>query len=561
MYKNVEINMNGSCRVRTALWILVLAIGLQQAGNADTRQESGHITYRIEEGVYVDIGSSRGLVQGTKGQLVLEDGRALVFEVIQAAGSSALLRLDGQAASLVGALEVQPVKLVFETNGKDAEPEASVSTKTGNGTVKETAPFVPLLAPAKQAPVITQSSSVSHGNIGVSHSLQTGTDNGQDRMVTRISTSGNIERWFGSGWSVNWSANARYRSGDGYMDHPEYETIQPLVYSAMMQHPLAGDGFVRIGRFLPYELPGVGYLDGAQIETDSGGLWRWGVMAGLKPDPVKLEITADEPAVVGYATLEAGSRRSTYYSGTAGLLASLYQGEANRLALLWDQRANLGTRFNLFSTAQIDFGIADTTNSTSQLSRFDLTASYRLLQDHTLRAGADHWQRTDTPAERDRFEFIDDTLFDDGYWRYWVGGRHRLPLKLSLNEEVAYTISDASDDAVRWRVGLTRTGLFDWQTANLAATLYNLEAMGSDGMGWLLSAYLPFVDGRYAVRPAASMRWLDPDTGGDGFTVSYYALYLDARINKSWLVTGGITQTLGDSADATTFDLSLRYSW
>jgi len=57
------------------------------------------------------------------------------------------------------------------------------------------------------------------------------------------------------------------------------------------------------------------------------------------------------------------------------------------------------------------------------------------------------------------------------------------------------------------------------------------------------------------------MRWLDPDGGGDGFTVSYYSLYLDARIAKAWLLTGGLTETLGDGADATLFDLGLRYSW
>jgi hypothetical protein len=495
-----------------------------------------------------------------KGQLVLDDGHTWVFEVVQSAKSTSLLRLEGIDATMLEDLGTPSVTLIFDAEPEQPHPGA-VTPSAVNGTVKEAAPFVPLLAPQSRTPTVTQSHSVGHGNVGINHSMVTGTDSGQDRMMTRMYTSGSIDRLFGSGWSLNWLANARYRSGDGYQDHAEYETIQPLVYSAMLQYPLAGDGFVRVGRFLPYELPGVGYLDGAQMEFDTGGLWQFGVIGGLKPDRVNLEVSADEPTVIGYATLEAGTRGSSYYSGTAGLLGSLFDGEANRLAVLLDQRAGLGSRFDLISTAEYDLGVADTTNSTAQLSRFDLTASCRVYRDHTLRAGANHWQRSDTPAERDRLEVINDDLFDSGFWRYWIGAHHRLPLKLRINEEVAYTVSDTSEDAMRWRVGVTRTDLFGWSAANVAATVYNLESTGSSGLGWLLSSYLPFNSGKYALRPVASMRWLDPDGGGDGFTVSYYAVYLDARITKAWLLTGGVTQTMGDGADSLMVDAGLRYSW
>jgi len=534
-------------------------MGMLQGVFAVMQNIPAHITYRIEEGVYVDIGSGMGLSQGTRGHLVLEDGRALAFEALQVAKNTALLKLDGQGAELTGILRMLPVELVFEPAAEEKAVASTGSSLTGGNDVAE--PFVPLLAPMKQTAAVTSSENVSHGNIGVRQSAQSGTDNQLDRMVTRLYTSGNVDRLQGSGWSFNWSGQARYRTGDAYVDHPEYETIQPLIYSAMLQHPLDAGGFVRIGRFLPFELPGIGYIDGGQLEVNHDNPWRFGMVAGLKPDRVDLAASGDEPTIAGYATLEAGARGASYYSGTAGLLASLYKGEANRLALLFDQRASLGSRFDLFSTAEMDFGVADTTNSATQLSRFDLNASYRVLQNHTLRAGADHWQRTDTLSERDRLTIVDESLFDDGYWRYWVGGRHRLPWKFSLNEEVAYTVSDATENAMRWRAGLTRTGIFSWSGANVAATLYNLEAQDASGYGGLLSAYLPFWNGGLSVRPSASMRWLDPAGGGDGFTVSYYALYLDARIARSWLLTGGLTETLGDGADATLFDLGLRYSW
>ena len=81
-------------------------------------------------------------------------------------------------------------------------------------------------------------------------------------------------------------------------------------------------------------------------------------------------------------------------------------------------------------------------------------ATSRLNNFLTLQAGSDHWLRSDSLAQRDLLPFIvNDQLFDDGHWRYWIGAQHDLPWRLDLNEELAYTISDATDDAMRWRVG------------------------------------------------------------------------------------------------------------
>jgi len=540
---------------RIGMWaglIIPLCGGSCTASAAETVRTQANITYRIPEGVYINAGTDAGLRQGLSGAMVLEDGRTLAFEVVQAARKTALLRLDGAGSDLVGSLQARPVELVFEA----AAPPEEKAKPSGKDE-----PFVPLLAPARRAPEIAPTQNISHGNVGVRQTHQGGTDNQLDYAVTRIYTSGNIDRLFGSAWSFNWSGNARYRTGDGYRNHSEFETIQPLVYSAMLQHPLAGEGLVRLGRFLPLELPGIGYLDGGQVEVDTAGLWKFGAVGGLKPNRVSLDVSGDEPTVAGYATFEVGRFGSAYYSGTAGLLGALYKGEADRLAVLFDQRAGFGPRFDLFSTAELDLGVASTTNSQTQLSRFDLVASSRLHSLFTLRTGADHWQRTDSQAQRDLLPFAGDQLFDDGYWRYWIGARHDLPWRLDLNEELSYIVSDATDDAMRWRIGLTHSRLLGWAFSSLSATLYNLEAQDASGYGGLVSAYLPFWDARLAIRPSASLRWLDPDSGGDGISLTYYAVHLDARVSRAWTISGGLTSTSGDGADALLFDLSLRYSW
>jgi hypothetical protein len=536
--------------------IILLLVWACLAQAAETCRISANITYRIPEGVYVNVGREQGLSQGQSGSMVLEEGRTLAFEVLQAARSSALLRLEGIGGSLVGSLQNRRIELVFEKEDAAAPPPAAAA-KTPEGSE----PFVPLLAPPKRSAAISPTQNISHGNIGIRQTYQGGTGNQLDRAATRLYTSGNIDRLFGTAWSFVWSGNVRYRTGDGYRYHPEYGKLQPLVYSLLLQHPLAGDGFVRMGRFLPFELPAIGYIDGGQVEIDTGGHWSFGGVGGLKPDRVNLTLSADEPTAVAYATYEAGQRGSAYYSGTAGLLGSFFKGEPDRLAVLFDQRGGFGPRFDLYSTAEFDTGLANTTNSQAQLSRFDLVASSRLHRLLTLRAGADHWQRADTLVLRDQLPYLDDRLFDDGYWRYWIGARHDLPWNLDLNEELAYVVSDASEDAMRWRMGLTRTDLFGWHFASIGATLYNLEGQAASGYGGLLRAYFPFWDGRLSISPSASLRWLDPDNGGEGLSVTYYSIYGDYRISKAWMLTGGLTATRGDGADALLFDAGLRYSW
>ncbi len=543
-------------------WLCMCFIGvsLVSAARASNEDAAVHarITYEIPEGVYVNVGTDQCLQQGTTGSLVFDDGQIVSFEVRQVARNSALLHLARLEEGLPENLRERPVELLFDRQ-EPSEPESTIVDRAS--TVVEAKPFVPLLAPVKRIAERSSSKNISHGSVGLRHQFQSGTDNQQGYAITRLDTSGSMDRIQSTAWSFVWSGSARYRTGDAYQNHPDYQVVQPVIYSAKLQYPLDQGGFLRLGRFLPVELPGVGYFDGAQLEIHRDGPWRFGMFGGLKPGLNNLEVSADELTAGGYITLEAGQRRGAYYSGTAGVLGSLFKGEADRLAVLLDQRASYGSKYNLYSTAEVDVGIADTTNSTTQLTRVDVTASARLHRNFTLRAGFDHWQRPDTLAQRALLVIVDDRLFDNGYWRYWVGGRHKLPWNLRLNEEVAMTVSDAGNNAMRWRFGLSRTGLFSWSNASLRASLYNLEAQGADGYGSVISAYLPWWNGKLVIRPASGMRWLDTEAETDGLSLTYYSIYADALLTKTWTLSGGLMTTRGDAADSTVFDLGVRYRW
>jgi hypothetical protein len=241
------------------------------------------------------------------------------------------------------------------------------------------------------------------------------------------------------------------------------------------------------------------------------------------------------------------------------LLNSYYQGEIDRLALLFDQRAGLAKGLTLYSTAVVDFDVgASRTRSGTRLTQLDVSAVSELSSFLTLRAGVDHWERPDQQAERALVPFPDDRFFDNGYWRYWVGSSQNMPWNLRLSEEVGYIQSDTVDGDVRWQVSLTRTGLGAWRDASATVAVYNLVAFGDNGYGGRVSGYLPLNKGRLIVQPAAGFRVLQ---AAEDVSLSYLSVGLDGRLGRNWNLFGGVTYFSGDEVDSTLFELGLRYSW
>jgi hypothetical protein len=377
-----------------------------------------------------------------------------------------------------------------------------------------------------------------------------------------MNSSGSVERIEGSPWNFSWSGSLRYRDGDGYARHRQYQDPHLTLYEAIFQRSLDGDGFLRFGRFLPRELPGIGPVDGLQVEAQPGERLRLGAVGGLKPSRIDLEASGDEPLVVPYTTIEAGDRNEAYYSGTMGLLGSMYDSEMNRLALLVDQRASLGPGLSFYSTAEVDFDVgASKFRSGASLTRLNTYVVSKMTPTIRLRGGVDHWERPDNFAERDLLLVDDDRLFDDGYWRYWVGSSQNLSANLRISEEVSYIDSDNGKGDARWRVGVTQTGVFGRPDASVTMTVYNLVGSGVDGYGARISSHVPLLERKLFVQPSAGFRMLETDPEADDFTLTYLSLRLDGRLSKNWRLQGGATYSFGDAVDSRLFELGIRFSW
>lgn len=537
------------------------------SGAAEARVQ-GRIMQEAQEGVYVDAGADQGLRPGLAGTLVLDDGRTFAFEVVYAQRQSALLRLPGYRGQ--ERLSGRTVEILLSQESPNPAAQRSAKPNDPNGAAKSSTKvpgpdgqekFVPLLAPIPRGPDASKLPSTSHGRIQVHQMFQTDSEGDLGYSVTRLSSSGGVDRIEGSPWGFEWSGDVRYRTGDAYLSNPNYQEPHLDLYRAVFQRPFGEGGLLRFGRFVPYELPGIGYVDGLQGQVQPGEHTRLGVVGGLKPNRLDLDASADEPLVVPYAMFTAGPRDGRHYSGTVGLLNSYYKGEIDRLALLFDQRAGLAKGLTLYSTAVVDFDVgASQTRNGTRLTQLDVSAVSELSSFLTLRAGVDHWERPDQQAERALLPFPDDRFFDNGYWRYWVGSSQNMPWNLRLAEEVGYIQSDTVDGDVRWQVSLTRTGLGAWRDASATVAVYNLIAYGNDGYGCRVSGYLPLNKGTVIVQPAAGFRVLQAAPAED-ISLSYLSVGLEGRLSRNWNLFGGVTYFSGDGVGSTLFELGLRFAW
>lgn len=539
---------------------LVACLSSPPSGGAAEVPVQCNVIYRTADRVYVDAGTDVGLASGDAG-IVRRDGIEVArVEVLRATKSSSLLQVT------VGRDETTPrvgdtVHFVVE----ETPPAEKPDPRERSPTLKDpdSKPFVPLLAPPEGRSVrATPKENIFHGRLWVRQLLQVEEDELRDYSITRLGTVGSLERIGGTPWTLEWSGDVSYRDGHALRNSEDYRDVVPRVFGLSFVRRFEDESMLRLGRFLPLELPGVGYLDGAQGEMVVNDTLRVGAMFGLKPTRDRLDLSGKEPTLVTYGTVEAGDPGDLYYSGTLGLLGSLYEGEADRLAVLFDQAAHLGPRFSLHSTSEVDFDIggAETRNGAS-LTRLNLFGAFVATSFLTLRAGVDHFERPDTQAERDLLPFQDDRFFDHGHWRYYVGGSQKLPWKLYLSEQVAFSESETEDLAILWRVTLSRIGLPLLPGARTSLTVYNLDGLGSEGYGGRFTAHLPLMERRLYLEPSVAFRLLDTNLDGDELEFTSLSLRAHSGITRFWSVHGGFSYSFDSLIDVFLIDLGTTLRW
>lgn len=378
---------------------------------------------------------------------------------------------------------------------------------------------------------------------------------------SRMDSDGSLERVYGSPWSAVWNGNLTYRDGNTFSSAPDFRHPKAHVYTAMLSRKMEDGGAFKAGRFLPIEIPGLGFLDGTQLDHVFSKEWRAGGLLAMRPDRIDLSMTSKEPVAAGYLTTEQGEHGKLYYSGTMAMLQSLYRGEADELALLYDHRMDLGPKLNLFATSQLNFDVGGARVHTGpRLTRLDFYGNSPILTSLSVRAGMSHYERADLAAERD-LSGGSTAGFDAGFWRYFMGSNQRLPWNFTTDEEISYIDSPSQPHDALWRFSLSHNGFFWLHNLYLTASAYNVVSSQGKGVAFQGSASTPLWIDTLSLYLSSSAQYSSTDPGPKQLNVNDASARLNWRISKRWNFDAGVTQTYQSNITSTIGDGSLSYRW
>lgn len=556
--------MRPSIRTRLStvtLWVMLALQGA--AASEDARTEvAGRLLYETADGIYVDVGELL-LPLGSTGFLESAGESTTRFEVISAARGSVFLRLElapGSQPLAAGAA----VTLWLDS---DLPTEAPSARDLRSPTLKDPGALdtdQPLLAErALRGLVPTDPVNVFHGRISFRQLFQRSSTDNVDYLRTQARTDGTLDRIDGTPWAIEWSLGASFRDGDALQFVDDYQQVRFDLYRLSMVRRFDDESTVRMGRFVPRELPAVGYLDGVHFDKVVTTNWRFGVLVGFKPYRDDLDISVKEPTIVPYTTYGFGTESKRRLSGTLGVLASLYEEESDRLALLWDQTLQLG-RLHLFSSAEFDVDVGGAeVREQPRLTRLNLTGSIELSQATRLRGGVDRYERPDTEGERDQIDdiLLPEALFlRDQYNRFWGGITHRFSERWTVEGEASLT-DTVFDDDYRWRVGVTRRGLLGWRAGSATLHVYRLAGRDLEGVGGRLTLNMPFLEQRLMISPSLAFRLAEFDLDTEQFWFTEVTARCHWVASDAWSFDGGVTVGLTEDDTTVLIDVGLAYRW
>jgi len=341
----------GALSIATLLLTVAAAPVAAQTATPDTVR----VTYRTRELVFFAAGRDEGVAVGDSVDVLLGGAgtRAVRAVVLSTAQHSASARL------------LDPQVNVPE-NTRVAYLRRPVQAPTVLAAAPDTAVDADTAAPG---PVIVARRPRRHASGGL-HLDQFNTSSGAGFSSGQTSLGVSIDFPVGAAWSVRMRTTSRYRSTSGGLV-PSGVTTIPYQFELRYEAP-GGRVRASLGRFLASDALALGYLDGARLELRSGPHARFGVAAGVVPDPIRLQYSSETKRVGAWWGLQ-GERASGTFSAAADWAAgavrrttvgtqaswsparlvtlSLY-GEAD-VAAAWDTTRSGAQVTSLFANARV----------------------------------------------------------------------------------------------------------------------------------------------------------------------------------------------------------------
>ena len=259
-------------------WAVPSSAVAQQA-SAAARRDSARVSYRTEDLVFVTAGRLAGLAVGDTLEIAGRGGavvaRAVVTSVAQRTASAALI--SGGYLVAVGQIVRFTAHPRAETAAAPAPPPDTAVAGVAAPSPADTGAVPRVVAspvrPARWRASVNLDQTAS--STGGAQSLTT------YQTIGTVAASGPVASWL----SFSTRSTTRYRNGSGGLAGFGLTGSSTILYELKARVAPAGGWWnFQIGRFVPTDIPSLGFVDGASLEVQPGRGERIGFLAGYAPD-------------------------------------------------------------------------------------------------------------------------------------------------------------------------------------------------------------------------------------------------------------------------------------
>ena len=377
---------------------LALAIAAEASGaQTDARQQKpvawATVTYLSGQSVYIDAGTTRGLREGSRLEVVRAGSVIANLVVAFVSSTRASCTIESASAAIVVGDSARFLPSLLR---RDSTVVADGSPR---GTVARARPL--------------------HGRLGLRYLAITTPGSGRDVLQPAIDA--RVEGPLGGpvGVLLDVRAHRTRLTGTSAASSPQGET---RVYQAAVQVQGEGDaGRLAIGRQFATAVAPIGLFDGVAADLNFRH-WALGALAGSQPDPVRFAYSTLVREYGAWLQVHNAPGTPGIWSITTAAIGSYQGGEVNR-EFVYAQGVLVTRRVSVFASQELDVNRGWKTDagepSTSLTSTF-ATVRVSPVDAFALSGGFDN--RRNVRLYRDWIN--PEVEFDDSFRRGVWGWRH-----------------------------------------------------------------------------------------------------------------------------------------
>ncbi|MBE0645638.1 MAG: hypothetical protein IH600_16280 [Bacteroidetes bacterium] len=452
-------------------FVLLAPAAQLAAQESPLREERGSVTYVTSTMVYGDLGRRNGLREGDTVFVSDNKGEIASVRVLHLASKS----FSGEIIERKGSI-LQGHALLARVRGIVIPDQPPVLTDTIKAPVavrsESTTPV--RTEPTRGSRPTAETETQLRGRIALQYYAMNSSTATNGLVFSQPAAVLNFtaDHLFSMPLQFSYYSNHRYDArGDAARNGVSQDRLRNRFYQLSLQY--GGDDLpytAVVGRFVPYQVGGIGTVDGAMLAGRSGD-FEGGIIAGSQPGYTNSEISLQDQKVAAFAGYTGGTDTWQLRSNLA--FAQTYRdGAVDRGYFYLVNSMSFGGAVTLYQNATLDLYDADRGNGRSQPHLTDLYLSATWRPERWLSLSGSFADRRSVFFLRS-FAALPDSLFNTSRLQnYQVSAGVNIPGGMYASLTASVRTQETSGKAAT-----AYSGRYTW--SNFLASRVNIYLLGS----------------------------------------------------------------------------------